>query len=74
MQITTRALSQRIQRELAKDGRKLKKARGAYEPSVGTYFIVNEQDHIVSKKIEDLEQLGRDLGVIAEYERVAGQA
>ena len=73
MRITTRALAQRIQRELAKDGRKLRKARGAYEPSVGSYFIVNEDNHIVGKNIEDIEELGRKLGVVADYERVAGE-
>jgi len=70
-QITTRALIQRINRALAKDGAVLKKARGMQMfASVGEYFIVNITGNYISQQRVDPEKLGRELGIFKPYEKV----
>jgi hypothetical protein len=69
-QITERALIQRINRRLAKDGEKLKKSRGEKVLlDLGDYFIVNfNLNQIVAHHITDIIELGRELEVLKPYE------
>jgi hypothetical protein len=67
--VTVRALSQRINRLLAAKGQELKKTRGV--PAVdalGSYYLLRGNsvfaDHV------DLEALGRELGALADHERL----
>jgi hypothetical protein len=69
--VSTRALSQRINRALAKDGKKLVKARSAeIEETLGSWYIVNGQG--VDDCQIDLEEYARELGVLKGWECVEG--
>ena len=68
--LTQRALTQRISRALARSGKTLRKARAAPARSrVGDYFILSDNGGIVAHHI-DLQQLGRELGVLQGYEHL----
>jgi hypothetical protein len=68
--VSMRALVQRINRKLKADGEMLKMARGRAASSVGRYFICNPQRNWIVKERVDPEALGRELGVLAAWERV----
>jgi len=68
--VTMRALTQRLNRLLAAEGKQLIKTRGA--PAVdalGAYYIVVGSNAVHSHHV-DLETLGRELGVLAAYEHL----
>ena len=69
--VSERALIQRINRKLRHDDEMLKVARGGRtEQSVGRYYIINfNRNWIVSQNV-DPETVGRELGVLAEWEQV----
>jgi hypothetical protein len=72
--VTTRALIQRINRVLKKNDQQLKKARGRYEPSIGTYFVIDTyRNYIVDTRIEDIEAYAKELNCIAPYERLVDE-
>jgi hypothetical protein len=67
--VSARALTQRLGRLLARDGKELKKTRGASAiDALGSYYLLRGNsvfsDHI------DLEALGRETGALADYERL----
>jgi hypothetical protein len=67
--VTVRALSQRINRLLASKGQELKRTRGV--PAIaelGAYYV-RGGNAVVSHHI-DLEALGRELGALADHERL----
>jgi hypothetical protein len=65
--LSLRALTQRISRALARDGKVLRKTRAAPARSrVGDYFILSS-DGIVAHHV-DLQQLGQELGALRNYE------
>ena len=66
--ITEKALYQRINRKLRADGEVLKRARGSVETTLGEYYVVNVERHYVAQHHIDLAELGRELGVMAEWE------
>lgn len=68
--ITERALIQRLRRALAKDGDRLVANRGgAYTEAMGRFWRVNQNNNIIDQDV-DLEELGRELNVLREWERV----
>jgi hypothetical protein len=70
--ISTRALVQRINRALAKDDEILKACRPtsrAYH-ELGDYYIVNFNMNAVMHKDVGIEALGKELGVLKEFERL----
>jgi hypothetical protein len=67
--VTLKALTARINRKLKADGEMLKAARSVQvAASVGWYFVVRG-DAIVTRAV-DPEELGRKLGVLAEWEHL----
>jgi hypothetical protein len=69
--ITKSALIQRINRQLAKAGERLRTARSwSARLDCGEYFIVNERNCMLAHDV-DIEELGRQLEVIARHERLA---
>jgi len=67
--VSVRALKQRIDRLLAGDGRELKKTVGAPAiDALGAYHVIGN-NHVVSHHL-DLEAFGRELGALADYERL----
>ena len=74
IQITMRALLQRINRVLIKDGKILKKKRGVGRPGDrGRYFLVNLELKEVDSVVMDLGSFGRRMGVIEGWEEVDGK-
>jgi len=69
--VSERALIQRINRKLRAEDETLKTARGERaEQEFGRFYIVNFNRNFVVAKGCDPEELGRELGVLSEYERV----
>lgn len=66
--ITRRALVQRINRHLRKRNEALRGTRG---PNTGEYYRVDTNRNVLIEERVALEKLGRELGVLAPYERLA---
>ena len=69
--VTKRALVQRINRALARQEQQLRACRGERaQQELGDYFILNaKQNRIVSRNI-DLEELARELNLLAPFEKL----
>jgi hypothetical protein len=71
MQVTTRALVQRINRALESDSEALKIARTSRMVlDVGRYFVLNYRINAVTHKHVSPETFGRELGVLQPWEVV----
>ena len=69
--VTMRALLQRINRALAQDDEVLKKTRGARAvQELGDYYVLDFNRNALVEKDVDPEELGRELGILEDYERV----
>jgi hypothetical protein len=70
--VSKRALVQRINRKLLKDrGEVLKATRGGKaQQDLGDYYTVDLAGNFLVEKDVDLGELGRELGVLAAYERL----
>jgi hypothetical protein len=68
VEVSLRALTQRINRRLAADDQVLKAARGRRMQAAGDYYIVSVRQGAVIARNVDLETLGRKLGVLKEWE------
>ena len=70
--VTTRALIARINRKLAADLQAVRTTRGAgARYDVGEHYIIDHRKGWAVETHVDLEDLGRELGVLATFERVA---
>jgi len=65
--IAEKALYQRINRKLRADGEVLKRARGSVEITLGAYYVVNVERNFVARHHVGIEELARELGVMAEW-------
>jgi hypothetical protein len=69
--VSRRALLQRVNRRLAQDGEMLRAARGARAISeVGDFYVIDVRRNFLLHRSVDPEALGRELGVLAEWEHV----
>jgi hypothetical protein len=68
LNVTRRALVQRINRHLRKRNEALRSTRGA---NTGEYYRVDISRNVLIEERVALEKLGRELGVLAPYERLA---
>lgn len=71
--LTVRALTQRLNRRLAKDDQAVRSPRGrASRSQWGDYFVVNTRGGVVDAKLtpKKLEAMARALGVLAEWEEL----
>jgi len=70
--VTMRALTQRINRTLRKGNDILKATRGdgRARQELGDFYVVDGRRNVVIEKDVDPEALGRELGVLADYEEV----
>lgn len=69
--VTRRALIQRVNRVLAKDGQAVKATRGRAAESLGCYFRLDIKHKTVLARNVNLEQLGRELGALRGWESLA---
>jgi len=67
--VTSRALVQRINRKLKVEDEEVRRMRGT-RPDFGDYYRVNVRVNGVVDKSVELAELGRELGVLKEWERV----
>jgi|SRR5579859_86626 len=69
--VSERCLIRRINRKLSANAMQLSSAAGLrVETSVGRYFIVDVKRNRITQQHVDLEELGRELGVLADEEEV----
>lgn len=75
MEVSKRALIARIRRKLSKDYISFKTNRGGkWGNMLGKYYCVNDRNNeIVKQHINDLEEYGRELGVLDPYEVLAAE-
>ena len=67
--VTHRALFQRINRALEKEGQILKTTRGdKWRSSLGDYYVVDLSRNIIVSTHVDPEELGREIKALAPYE------
>jgi len=69
--VTERALSQRIRRKLQQEHRTLRTARDDGPKHLGRYYVVDIHQHQIVDDHVDLEKMGRELKVLAEWEEVS---
>ena len=70
--VTRRALIQRANRALAKEGRLLRAYRGGRPDAwLGELFIVDTSRNIPVEGDVDLEKLAKELGVLKPFEKLA---
>jgi mRNA-degrading endonuclease HigB of HigAB toxin-antitoxin module len=70
--VTRRALIQRVNRALEKNGEQLKATKGAQaQLDLGEFYVVDVSGNSVSRKDVDLERLARELGALKPYETLA---
>jgi len=67
--VTIRALIQRINRKLEQNDQRLRTARAS---DLGRYYILDFKHNSVVKRHVDPEALGRDFGVLKDYELLVG--
>lgn len=70
--VTKRALLQRINRRLRKEDEMVRATRGdgRARQELGDYYRINFNRNLLLEKQVDLEEVGRELGVLAAYERL----
>jgi hypothetical protein len=69
--VTERALIQRVNRKLWHDDEMVKTSRGARaELDLGRHYIVNWRINGLTHRNIDLEDWGRELGVLRDYEEL----
>jgi hypothetical protein len=66
--VSERAILQRINRVLSKEGEMLKKSRPAYQTEIGDFYLIDLERNFVIKKDVDIEALARKKGVLAGWE------
>jgi hypothetical protein len=70
--ITEKALYQRVNRKMKADGKVLKRARGRLVATLGDYYTVDLTRNCIMDKHVDLEDCGREIGVLQQYEALEG--
>jgi hypothetical protein len=72
IEISLRALTQRINRRLAENDQVMKAARGErIQKAVGDFYIIDTKVNAVHAHRIDPETFGRKLGVLKEWEVLA---
>ena len=72
LQVTERALIQRINRKLAEYGEKLCKTRSERDRQrIGEFYVINTHINGVIRYDESPERLGREIEVLRPWEKLA---
>ena len=69
--VSERALIQRINRRIAPEDLRLRKARPEDDAWLGHYYLVDATSSGVTGCWIDLEKYGREVGALCEYETLA---
>ena len=69
--VTMGVLIQGIKRKLRHDDRRPRTARGLFSDP-GHYYVLDFKHNWISKRHVDREELGRDLGLLEDYEQLLG--
>ena len=70
--VTLRALTQHINHKLRHDDQRLRTARRGWFSDLGHYYVFDFKHNGIVKRQVDPEELGRDLGVLKDYELLLG--
>jgi len=69
--VSERALVQRVNRMLAQEDQALKKTRGSrWLNDLGAYYTADLQHNAILDRMVDLEEFGKEFGMLAEYEHL----
>jgi hypothetical protein len=82
--VTARALFQRINRKLKENNQAIRTARGFWDGprsqnhwhednNLGRYYVIDVHRNALMDSHVNLEQLGRKLGVLAEWEKLQAE-
>lgn len=73
VKVSERALFSRLSRHLAKEDIALKKCRfdSRWYNDLGNYYTVHIRTNAIDSRHVDLEQWGRECGVLRDYEEAA---
>lgn len=72
LKVTERALYQRINRKLKHEGEQLRTTRSSRtELELGRYYCVNVNHNYIAAHHVELEEWGREIGVLHPWEEVA---
>lgn len=66
--VSRRALVARVDRALRKEGKSLRRARGAAALELGEYFVLDTSQGFVAEKGVDVEALARKLDLLHAWE------
>jgi hypothetical protein len=66
--VLMRAVIARVQRELAKEHKKLRKLN-----KMPAYYLVDTWRNVVIREVDDIEAFAREIGVLYEYEELQGK-
>ena len=66
--VTEKALYQRINRKLRQRDEVLKRSRASTELDLGKYFVVDLHRNAVTSHHIDIEDFGKQIGVLADWE------
>lgn len=70
--VSRRAVIARINRKLARDDEQLRTTRGMQAfLDLGDYYTVDVRRNWIARKDVDLDALGRELGVLKDYEKLS---
>jgi hypothetical protein len=70
--VSEHALLLRLNRAMAEDGYRVRKARGRRaELSVGQFYVINTTYNVMAGKDVDLEELAKEWGVLRDWEVLA---
>jgi hypothetical protein len=70
--VSPRALLQRLNRVLLKDGEQIKRTRGVRaQLDLGDYFVLDINGNYIAEKDVDLEEFGRKYKVLAAWEKLS---
>jgi hypothetical protein len=68
--LTERAVFQRVNRRLEKEGAKLMKARGESYGTVGKFYVVDRRKNMVTETHVNLGRYARKIGAIEKWEEL----
>jgi hypothetical protein len=73
--VSERALAARINRALAKQGQTLRRCRAdsRWHRELGDYYAIDVDRNTCADTDIDLEALGREMGVLREFEKLADE-
>jgi len=72
--VTERALTQRINRVLAKEGQQLTKNRSErWKSDLGDWYVIDTNANVVTRQHCNVEELGKETGALKPHEYLCAE-